>query len=166
MAFLDLEASGLAARSWPVEVGWAFSDGRSESFLIQPDASWTDDAWDPNAELLHGISREALKRDGVDVREGARRLNAALAGARVYSDAADWDGFWLFRLFSAAGTRQSFSLLDFSRLVRPLAGVREEAILARAARLAPRRHRAEADARHLMTLWRLAVESAPPIIGR
>lgn len=166
MAFLDLEASGLAARSWPVEVGWAFSDGRSDSFLIRPDPSWTDDAWDPAAEALHGISRAMIERDGLDVREGARRINAALSGVRVYSDAADWDGFWLFRLFSAAGARQSFSVLDFSRLVRPLAGMREENILARAARLSPRRHRAEADARHLMTLWKLAVDTAPPIIGR
>ena len=94
------------------------------------------------------------------------RLNAAFAGVKVYSDAPDWDGFWLFRLFSAAGVRQQFPLQDFGRLVRPLAGVREEALLARAARIAPRRHRAKADALHLQTLYRLAAESAPPILGR
>lgn len=166
LAFIDLEASGLGARSWPVEVGWAFADGRSSSLLIRPDASWTDDAWDPGAERLHGLARETLRAEGAPARDAAIRLNAAFAGCRVYSDAPDWDGFWLFRLFTAAGVRQSFALNDYGRLVRPLAGVREESLLARAARLSPRRHRAEADARHLQTLWRLAADEAPPILRR
>lgn len=165
-AFIDLEASGLGARSWPVEVGWAFADGGGGGFLLRPDPSWTDDAWDPRAERLHGIARETLVADGVDVRDAALRLNAAFAGVKVYSDAPDWDGFWLFRLYSAAGVRQGFALQDFGRLVRPLAGVREQSLLARAARLAPRRHRAEADALHLKTLWRLAADAAPPVVGR
>lgn len=165
-AFIDLEASGLGARSWPVEIGWAFADGAADSFLVRPDASWTDDAWDSRAESLHGISREALMRDGVDIKDACGRLNAALSGVKVYSDAPDWDGFWLFRLFSASGVRQAFQIQDFGRLVRPLAGVREEALLARAARIAPRRHRARADALHLQALYRLAAESAPPIVGK
>lgn len=166
MAFIDLEASGLGSRSWPVEVGWAFADGTADSFLVRPDPSWTDDAWDPGAEALHGISRQTLLAEGVGVKDACLRLNAAFAGVKVYSDAPDWDGFWLFRLFSVAGLRQTFAIQDFGRLVRPLAGVREEALLARAARLSPRRHRAKADAIHLQTLHRLAAESAPPILGR
>jgi hypothetical protein len=165
-AFIDLEASGLGARSWPVEIGWAFADGTADSFLVRPDPSWTDDAWDRRAESLHGISREILEREGIDARDACLRLNAALGGVKVFSDAPDWDGFWLFRLFSASGVRQAFQIQDFGRLVRPLAGVREEALLARAARIAPRRHRAKADALHLQTLYRLAAEGAPPIVGK
>lgn len=165
-AFIDLEASGLGSRSWPVEVGWAFVNGQSDSFLVRPDPSWADDAWDARAEQLHGISRDTLIRDGVDVKDACLRLNAVFAGAKLYSDAPDWDGFWLFRLFSASGVKQTFALQDFGRLVRPLAGVREEALLARAARIAPRRHRAKDDALHLRTLYRLAAAGAPPLLGR
>jgi len=166
LAFIDLEASGLGSRSWPVEVGWAFESGPPESILVRPHDSWTDDSWDVRAEALHGLSREKLEAEGVDARVVATRLNDAFSAIRVYSDAPDWDGFWLFRLFSAAGVRQNFTLLDFGRLVRPLAGVRQEAILARAARLAPRRHRAADDARHLQVLFRLAAENSAPRLTR
>lgn len=166
LAFIDLEASGLGSKSWPLEVGWAFAAGEPRSFLIRPDDSWTDDAWDADAQRLHGLKRDQLLRDGVPAPEVCRALNAAFDGVRVYSDAPDWDGFWLFRLFAAAGVRQGFTLLDFGRLVRPLLGRGEQAILARAARLAPRRHRAADDARHLQVLYRLASENGAPRLTR
>lgn len=161
-AFIDLEASGLGSRSWPVEVGWAIGEGEPVAMLIKPDKTWTDDAWDPAAQALHGLDRAALERDGVCVQEACAALNAAFQDAEVYSDAPDWDGFWLFRLYSAAGMRQSFSLHDYGTLMRRLAGGREEELFHRASRLAPRRHRAADDARHLQTLYRLAMESCAP----
>lgn len=155
-AFIDLEASGLGSKSWPVEVGWAFGEGEPVAMLIKPDPTWTDDAWDPAAQELHGIDRFALEREGVHVREACAALNAAFQGAEVYSDAPDWDGFWLFRLFSAAGVRQAFALHDYGALIRRVAKGREEELFRQASRLAPRRHRAADDARHLQTLYRLA----------
>lgn len=166
IAFIDLEASGLGAKSWPVEVGWAFSEGAAESMLIRPDASWSDEAWDAKAERIHGLDRGTLERDGRDPRDVCRALNKALAGADVYSDAPDWDGFWLYRLFMAANIRQAFQLLDFGQLIRPLAGAREEALHERAARLAPRRHRAGDDVLHLQTIYRLAAENCGPRLTR
>lgn len=159
LAFIDFEASGLGARSWPIEVGWAFASGASVSMLLRPDSSWSDDAWDASAEKLHGLNRAELDKGGADLRDAAGRLNAALAGFEVYSDAPDWDGFWLFRLFTAAGVKQKFPLLDFARLIRPLAGSREEAVLAHAAKLNPRRHRAGADAKHLQTIHAIAAQA-------
>lgn len=160
-AFIDLEASGLSTTSWPIEVGWAFEHGPPRSFLIRPDASWPESAWSLDAERLHGVSRADLERDGVNPRDVAEALNAALAGASVWSDAPDWDGFWLFRLFQAAQIKQQFAVNDFGRLMRPLAGAREEAALRRAAQISPRRHRAGPDAKHLQTIYALARRLAP-----
>lgn len=159
-AFLDVEASGLGSKSWPIEVGWAFGDGKSSSFLVKPAPDWDDDAWEQSAERLHGISRHQLAKEGLDPTQACLLLNRALSNVRVYSDAPDWDGFWLFRLFAAGGVKQEFSLRDFGRLVRPLAGARRESVLARAGEIAPRRHRAAADALHLQTLFQLAREQA------
>ncbi len=166
LAFIDLEASGLGSKSWPVEVGWAFEDGAAQSLLIRPHDSWTDEAWDSRAEALHGLTRARLEEEGVETRAACMALNEAFDGAKVYSDAPDWDGFWLFRLFSAAGVRQSFSILDYGRLIRPLLGQGQGALLERAARLAPRRHRAADDARHLQVLYRLASERCAPRLTR
>lgn len=166
LAFVDIEASGLGSKSWPVEVGWAFEEGAATSILVRPDKSWSDDAWDAGAERLHGLDRARLDAEGLDAREVCAAMNGALVDAEVYSDAPDWDGFWLFRLFSAGGVKQAFALKDFGRLMRPLVDGRESALFQRAARLAPRRHRAADDARHLQTLYRLAGENCAPRLTR
>jgi len=141
-----------------VEVAWGFVDGPPSSLLIRPDAAWPDEAWDKGAEALHGLTQAALRREGSDVREVCRTLNRALGGAGVYSDAPDWDAFWLMRLYAAGGVRQEFSILDYARLIGELAGTRTGELQERAGRLAPRRHRASDDVAHLQTLYRLAVE--------
>ncbi len=155
VAFIDLEASGLNISSWPVEVGWA--RGRSEPFsmLVRPDAGWSDEGWDPTAEALHGLSRDRLEAEGLPAAAVAAAVNAALRGCDVYSDAPDWDAFWLYRLFAAARMRPAFSIRSFYELMAPIDVARAEALAARAAELAPRTHRAAADAHHLRTLYRL-----------
>jgi hypothetical protein len=166
IAFIDLEASGLGSKSWPVEVAWTFTEGPPAAFLIRPDDAWPDEAWEEGAEALHGISRDDLRRNGLGVREVCAALNEALAGTEVYSDAPDWDGFWLIRLFAAGGVRQEFSIHDYGKLVGPIIAGHGEEILERAARLAPRRHRAAADVTHLQTLYRLARENCGPRLTR
>lgn len=166
IAFIDLEASGLGSKSWPVEVAWTFTEGPPAAFLIRPDEAWPDEAWEEGAEALHGISRDDLRRDGVSIREVCTALNQALAEAEVFSDAPDWDGFWLIRLFTAGGVRQEFSIHDYAKLVSPIIADQGKEILARAAHLAPRRHRAGADVTHLQTLYRLARENCGPRLTR
>lgn len=156
IAFLDFEASGLGAGSWPVEIGWAFESGACESHLIKPVSDWPMSAWDPKAEKMHGIPYERLLAQGEDINSVCKRLNATLGNALIYSDAPDWDSYWLYRLFGASPLKPAFRLRDYGRLMRPLVAGRESALFAEADRLAPRTHRAAADALHLQTLYRLA----------
>ena len=158
LAFIDLEASGLGSKSWPVEVGWVFTDDKVHSMLICPHTSWPDDAWDDEAEALHGLSREYLHKEGMDAKKVCNALNTALMDCAVFSDAPDWDGFWLYRLFDAANVKQAFSLLNFADLVRHLIEGREQEVLREANNIAPRRHRAADDALYLQAIYRLATE--------
>lgn len=159
LAFIDLEASGLSDKSWPVEVGWAFCEGAASSILICPDEKWPDDAWSNEAEALHGLSRDHLRKEGVAARKVCAALNKALSGCAAYSDAPDWDGFWLYRLFDAAKVKQTFSVLNFADLVRRQITGREQEVISEANRLAPRRHRAADDALNLQMIYRLAIKS-------
>jgi hypothetical protein len=159
LAFIDFEASGLGPFSWPIEVGWALEDGVTDAVLISPAPSWSMDAWDPTAERLHGITLRMLSDLGLDPAAACKRIETALAGRTVYSDAPDWDGFWMLRLFQAAGRRCEIRLHDFARAMPPLTDSEKTKLLQRADRLAPRRHRASEDALHLLTIHRLAAES-------
>ena len=164
LVFYDCEASGLDG--FPIEIGWAFVDETanaivSESHLVRPLPEWlADDRWDPVAEELHGITLPRLRREGRPVWEIAMRMNQALAGRELVSDSA-WDEGWVRQLFDGAGSEVDFTIrrIDADVLIRKLAIDRgmdpdayEQAVL-RASRLSPRQHRAEADARHLATLW-------------
>lgn len=157
LAFIDFEASGLGPKTWPIEVGWAGEDGAGESFLINPAPDWSMEYWDPRAEKLHCITPRMLSDLGVNVAAACDRLAAGLAGKTVYSDAPDWDGFWLMRLFDAGGRKCPIRLKDFTRLMPALDDEEKRQLIARADGLAPRRHRAAEDALHLFTLYRLAM---------
>lgn len=156
LAFIDLEASGLSANSWPIEIGWAFPDGPPQSVLLRPDETWPLSAWDPSAQALHGISRDHLQHNGVSCLKACQHLNQTLHGVEVYSDAPDWDGFWLMRAFHSAHIKPQFTLLDYGKLMAPLTTGREAHLFKIADTLAPRTHRAADDAGHLRTLYNLA----------
>ncbi|HBK92361.1 MAG TPA: transcriptional regulator [Parvularcula sp.] len=158
IAFIDFEASGLGPQSWPIEVGWSLDDGVTESFLISPAPDWPMTAWDGKAERLHGITPRMLADLGLDAAATCERLDAALAGRTVYSDAPDWDSFWMLRLYQAARRRCAIKLEDFARAMPPLTPDQKAKLLQQADRLAPRRHRAAEDALHLRMIHRLAVE--------
>ena len=160
IAFIDLEASGLGPKSWPIEVGWCFPQGLASSFLVRPDDSWPRSEWDDRAEALHGISIGEIEDKGVPIKALCEKLNSVLAGKIVYSDAPDWDGFWLYRMFDAAHLRQRFTLFDFGDLLRRIAGDGLWEISERANRLHPHSHRASDDVRHMLTVYQLALASA------
>ena len=107
-AFIDLEATGLSADSWPIEIGWAFQDGDAAATLIKPDDAWPEKAWSADAEALHGIGLDLLNAEGRACADVCDMANDALAGRDVYSDAPDWDGFWLMRLFKAGRSEDAF----------------------------------------------------------
>lgn len=156
VAFIDLEASGLSPVSWPIEVGWCLEAGEPEAHLIQPAPDWPREAWDAEAEALHGIALTSLAQLGRPAREVCERLNASLSGARVFSDAPDWDGFWLYRLFSTGGLRQRFKLVHFADLFDGMSAEEVDALIAAAAKTAPRRHRACEDVLHMRTVYEFA----------
>lgn len=147
-AILDFEASGLGRGSYPIEVGYVLSDGHSNCMLIRPEPDWLD--WDPEAESLHGISREQLLRHGRSVTEVARCLNHSLAGKTLYSDAWGNDQSWLALLFECAGMAAHFRLEALRSLLSETQaqlwhGTRQAVICD--SRL--ERHRASSDARIL-----------------
>ncbi|SEN06751.1 hypothetical protein [Halomonas caseinilytica] len=113
---LDIEASGFGRGSYPIEIGLARTDGSVCAFLIQPLEEWTH--WDPKAELLHGISRDRLQREGYPVRQVARWLNDELGEIGIaYSDSWGYDNTWLSLLFHHAGMLPAFRLEALRRLL-------------------------------------------------
>ena len=115
--FLDIEAAGLTARTYPIEVAWSDEAGSIESYLIDPCSvpEWAE-FWDAGAERVHRISPETLAREGREPAWVAARLNAALAGKRLYSDAVEWDRHWLDQLFEVADFNRDFELADIAEL--------------------------------------------------
>jgi hypothetical protein len=111
LVFLDFEASSLGKRSYPIEVGWVFEDGRSEAHLIHPAPDWTD--WDAEAEAIHGISRGELLHAGTPHDAVAWHMVEALRGHDLLASAPSWDGKWMSALLRAAGLpRHSLRLRD------------------------------------------------------
>ena len=174
LVFLDFEASSLGKRSYPIEVGWVFEDGRSESYLIRPAQDWTD--WDEQAEAIHRISRSHLLAAGSPHDVVAGRMLEELSGHDLLASAPSWDGKWMSALLRAAGLpRHSLRLRDSDDALResaaailaPLVSANhlEEAVtevLALSEVRAPhhqRAHRALADAQEERARW-LAVRGA------
>ncbi|SHF76351.1 hypothetical protein SAMN02745148_03477 [Modicisalibacter ilicicola DSM 19980] len=150
---LDIEASGFGRGSYPIEVGLARADGSTCAFLVQPLPEWTH--WDPKAELLHGLSRNRLQREGHPVIEVARWLNDELSVPGIaYSDSWGYDNTWLSLLFHHAGMLPSFRLEALRRLLNEAQLARwEDAKEALIQERGIQRHRAGDDARLLQLIY-------------
>ncbi len=152
-AFIDFEASSLdLIASYPIEVGLCLTDGSIHSWLIHPHVLWLD--WSESAQQIHGITRETLEKEGVQVRQVAHHLNELLDGQLVFCDAWTFDSFWLHRLYRTANMVPSFQLESVSMLLTPeqvehWAPTRQQVI----AELGVPVHRAANDARILQATW-------------
>lgn len=156
VAFVNIQASGRGPDSWPIEVGWAFGTGEARALLVKPAATWSMQSWAKSAEALHRISPMRLIAEGRDLLDVATMLNAGLARMHVYSDAPDYDSYWLFRLYEGAGITPSFRLHLFSDLIGPL-WTRSAAELATlAAQRAPLQHRAGPNVLHMQAMYQIA----------
>ena len=162
VAFVDVEASGLGPYSWPIEIGWGFHGHEPRAVLVRPHEQWSMHAWEKSAECLHRIAPHELIDQGRAALEVALGLNAALSDAEVYSDAPDYDSFWLYRLYDAAGVKPTYRLRDLGDLLRPLWQGAPDALVRRAGRAAPHTHRAADDVRHLQTMYEIALREAGP----
>lgn len=157
--FIDIEASGFGAGSYPIEVGYILPDGQAFCRLITPAADWTH--WDAGAEAMHGISRATLLTHGSHIEEVAALLNQALYGKTVYTDAWSYDIAWLDRLFDAAERVQLFRLDDLRTLlsesqISTWDDTKQQVI----SELNMQRHRASSDAR-ILQLTFLRVTGRP-----
>jgi DNA polymerase III epsilon subunit-like protein len=114
-AFIDFEASSLnLLESYPIEAGICLPDSTTHSWLIKPHVLWRN--WADSAEKIHGISREQLMEEGIEISEVADKLNSLLKGD-VFCDAWTFDSFWQHRLFKAAKTKPVFQLDSISTLL-------------------------------------------------
>ncbi len=162
IAFIDVEASGLGPNSWPIEVGWTFMTGNPRSTLIKPADKWSMTSWEKSAENLHGISPVELVTEGRSPLDVALILNASLGDAHVYSDAPDYDSFWLFRLYDAAGVKPNYRLHDLGDLLRPIWKGEARDLVAQASMTHPHTHRTTDDVLHLKKMYEIALASADP----
>ncbi|MDI3325497.1 hypothetical protein QKW35_14030 [Pontibacterium granulatum] len=150
--FMDLEASGLSAESYPIEVAWRCpATGRSDNFFINPDSVSHWRYWDEFAEELHGLDRERLVAEGISAEEACDRLNDTLDGETLISDALEFDSFWIQRLFKAIGKQPSFRIAGLDELLTAEQLIQYRFI----ARGQFRRHRAMQDVEDLI----IAVEA-------
>jgi hypothetical protein len=187
LVFLDIEASGLDERSYPIEIGWVDEDGDGDSVLVQPLFHWT--YWSRKSESVHHLTREFLASHGAPVAASASRVADAVRGNIVVVDEPEWDGHWLRMLLAEAGLDPQYELRGLSQLMTTaLAGLEDvlqspggdgeadqRAELAslkksiaqdardHAVRTAPRCHRAKADALHAWTMWRRACQSVSAV---
>ena len=142
---IDLEASGLASNSYPIEVGLAMEPGRRYCTLIKPAEHW--EYWDDEAESVHMISRETLLKIGRPVIEVAHQLNRLLKDKVVFSDAWGVDNSWIITLFEAARIEKTFSVSALEMiLTEPQIDVWRDTRDSVAEDLGLERHRASNDA--------------------
>ncbi len=113
---LDIEASGLATDSYPIEVGVVLADGSSWCSLIKPLKEWQ--YWSMEAEAIHQITQKDLADHGKAIKEIANTLNELLKGQTVYGDCWVLDDRWLRKLFNAAEIAPLFTLRDIIYLLR------------------------------------------------
>lgn len=145
-----------------------FETGDEEAYLIRPAADWTE--WSAEAEVVHGISRALLERQGRPAEEVACRALKALSGHDLYASAPSWDGQWLSRLLRAghlprhalrlrdteeAQAQAALAVLDKSGVPSDRRACLLATILEQARRAAqgPVAHRALEDARRERAVW-------------
>jgi hypothetical protein len=117
--FIDLEASSLDARGYPIEIGWAAADGlisvTHDSMLIRPTIDWRESGhWSEESAAVHRISWGNLMRNGMDVLDVVKRIDVAFAGQTLVSDAPDTDLRWLAMVYEAVDRTCPWRMQDLA----------------------------------------------------
>lgn len=111
--FVDLEASGIAPDSYPIEVAVVYPGGEYQA-LIQPAPYW--EHWSYDAQDMHQIPREQLISDGQTPLAVAQAMNHLFDGKILCSDNPA-DCFWLDVLYEAAGIEATFEVKPIEAFV-------------------------------------------------
>lgn len=115
---IDLEASGLYGYSYPVSVAWGSHPDNIEYHVIRPEPDWLENGdWDAKAEDIHGFTIERLMDVGEPAAVVANRIAEALRGRVVYSDAPDWDTYWLDVLHKTTHVERTYDVEDIAKKV-------------------------------------------------
>ena len=112
---IDIEASGLASSSYPLEIGIVLGNGESYEALIKPLGHWQH--WDSSAQALHGISRQQLLDEGLPATQVCEEINQLCGGKTLYSDCWVYDARWLNLLFAETGTTMQFTCSPIEALL-------------------------------------------------
>lgn len=162
-SIIDIEASGFGKESYPIEVGYVNSHGKSWCSLIKPCDEWLH--WSQVAEQLHHISRDTLFVHGKSVESIATHLNDVFLNQIVYSDGWLQDFTWVNRLFEVANMTPHFKLEDLRSILtsyqQSVWHTTKQSILNE---LEISRHRASADAQVLQMTW-LKTAKSEALVG-
>ena len=121
---LDIEASSLDEKSYPIEIGIAnMKTGKSQSWLIRPTELWLNEyIWAVDSALIHNIPRQKLMDEGLPPEQVYKEMKKALMRARILSDDEECDGAWLQTLCEGAALGMSPLLIrDFHEFAWQLA---------------------------------------------
>lgn len=166
--FLDVEASSLSSKSYPIEVAWSDSTGHIHNYLINPYAvhEWTD--WDYEAQQLHGISRQQCREQGVHPRWLCNKLDQSITYTEtIYADGGPIDQDWIDVLFQAGSRRgvSAFKVVHSDAIMLPILSQVEsdpkrrgelyDQLKYEARQKTPGHHRATFDVQYLIELFLL-----------
>jgi len=156
--FLDCEASSLDKKSFPIEVAWNNADGTIESYLINiyryPDGY---DDWNREAQSLHGITKQYLSEKGEEPEYVVEQMEKKLRGKKILTDAPDWDGFWVRRLYESVNIKcelDFYNAIWFFNFLEPYHYIYRS----QARKIAGHAHRAANDVKYLHEMYRLCIK--------
>lgn len=150
---IDFEASCLPChgRSYPIEVGICEAAQPARSWLIRPHPDWSGWGWTEEAQQLHGLSLDRLRREGLPAPTVLAELGTALRGRRVVAD-SELDEYWLYELAKAARAAPPARIEHVEQIIAELGSTDDDLVTARncADQRPFARHRAGADAAWLV----------------
>lgn len=157
IVFVDLEASGLGPGSWPIEVGLAklHADGSIsiDVSLVRPHPTWDETCWNLESAQVHNIPRATLDR-AEDPAEVALWVHHLIGDSLAVSDAPEFDGRWLAKLFATRDPAPHVRLWDFDQAVAEAFTRQAVERVYRSLDATPAPHRAGDDAARLARAWR------------
>jgi len=162
---LDFEASSLAAKSYPIEIGIAKWDGPGHpilgwSSLIAPPKEWsTNDSWTDHAQSVHKIKPEDLN-SGLNPSQAMEIANQICGTGIVLCDGGKHDAFWMSRLVQSSMIRPTFKLGSWITLLNELPATQRLKVLSQLEADKPE-HRARKDAERLLEFFAVAIDRKP-----
>lgn len=164
LRFLDIEASGLEADSYPTEFGICGLDLKPTSFLIRPRGEWSNAQWSAVAEQMTGISKSLLTNQGIDPDVAGERIEQSMQDKVVVSDNPGYDAFWLTRLkpfwlHEGVRSTKEFERRAIDELAATSGFAYVSRIVQKGQAMYPHRHRAGPDALRMAAMFRILVDA-------